>query len=151
MPRPPGKTDRAFRSATRLAPAACDWTSSRCTIVVSAATRRTSKPAALLKWTEVQLRIHLAAVKGEPGIRVRCCRGREDVINRCPDPSNRRNQPVALTDRGLRLVGQIAPDHFSRLAAAIVAFSPAKRQTMRCAVVLLHRFGQQLLEGLPAS
>jgi DNA-binding MarR family transcriptional regulator len=76
---------------------------------------------------------------------------RDGLVRRCPDPSNRRNQPVALTDKGLSLVRQIAPDHFRRLAAAIMAFSPAERQTLRRAVVLLERFGEQLVEGLPVS
>lgn len=41
------------------------------------------------------------------------------LVRRSADPTSRRNQLVELTERGRRLVAEIAPDHFGRLAAAM--------------------------------
>jgi DNA-binding MarR family transcriptional regulator len=62
------------------------------------------------------------------------------------DPTSRRSQLVALTEEGQRLVQEIAPDHFRRLAAAVGGFTPAERETLRAAMDLFDRFGEVLLE-----
>ncbi|KRV50338.1 transcriptional regulator [Wenjunlia vitaminophila] len=68
------------------------------------------------------------------------------LARRCADPTNRRNQPVALTEEGQRLIEETVPDHFRRLAAAVGRFSPAERETLRQAMGLINRFGDFLLE-----
>ncbi|WP_134428272.1 MarR family winged helix-turn-helix transcriptional regulator [Mycobacterium ulcerans] len=68
------------------------------------------------------------------------------LVRRSADPTSRRNQLVELTERGRRLVAEIAPDHFGRLAAAMGEFTPAERDTLRAAMGLLDRFGEVLLD-----
>jgi DNA-binding MarR family transcriptional regulator len=62
------------------------------------------------------------------------------------DPENRRSQRVALTKEGRRLLEDIAPDHFRRLAAAVSGFTPAERETLRAALALIGRFNDRLIE-----
>lgn len=68
------------------------------------------------------------------------------LARRHPAPENRRSQHVALTKEGRRLLEDVAPDHFRRLAAAVGGFTPAERETLRAALVLFERFNDRLIE-----
>lgn len=70
------------------------------------------------------------------------------VVIRRADRSDARNQPVALTGRGRRLIETIAPDHFRRLADAVRRFTPTERKVLRSSLDLHRRFGELLLEGV---
>ena len=75
---------------------------------------------------------------------------RDGLVRRCADQTNRRNQPVAVTEPGLRLVRTIAPDHFRRLATVVERLPAADHALVGRAPTLLDAFSALLLEGLAA-
>ena len=73
---------------------------------------------------------------------------RAGLVRRSADRTNRRNQPVAVTAQGLRLVRTIAPDHFGRFAKVVERLPAADRATLPRAPGLLEAFSALLLEGI---
>ena len=65
---------------------------------------------------------------------------RDGLVNREPDPNDRRMISVTLTSKGRALMQQILPQHFQRMAALMKPLTHAERKTL---VELLVKIRQQ--------
>ena len=65
---------------------------------------------------------------------------RDGLVNREPDPTDRRMMSVTLTSKGRALMQQILPQHFQRMAALMKPLNEAERKTL---VDLLVKIRQQ--------
>lgn len=55
---------------------------------------------------------------------------RDGLVNREPDPNDRRMMSVTLTAKGRALMQQILPQHFKRMAALMKPLSETERKTL---------------------
>lgn len=73
---------------------------------------------------------------------------RDGLVTRTPDPADRRMMSVRLTPKGERLVMEIMPSHFQRMAWLMEPLDEDERQTM---VRLLAKITQRVAEALPPA
>jgi DNA-binding MarR family transcriptional regulator len=78
---------------------------------------------------------------------------RAGLVTRTPHPQDRRMMCVGLTKRADKLLEQIMPDHFRRMAWLMEPLSEPERKTfVRLLTKVLHRAGQQpAAGGTPAA
>jgi DNA-binding MarR family transcriptional regulator len=69
---------------------------------------------------------------------------RDDLVTRTPDPADRRMMSVRLTAKGERLLGEILPQHFQRMAWLMEPLNEDERRTM---VRLLGKITQRAAEA----
>jgi DNA-binding MarR family transcriptional regulator len=71
---------------------------------------------------------------------------RADMVVRTPDPADRRQVSVALTEHGLRFLQSMLPEHFARINTLLEPLSENERRTL---VRLLGKITDQALEAFP--
>ena len=73
---------------------------------------------------------------------------RAGLVTRAPDPTDRRMMAVELTPRGEKLLHDIMPEHFRRMAWLMTPLSEVERKTF---VRLLEKITQRAAETPPPS
>ncbi|HTO02369.1 MAG TPA: MarR family transcriptional regulator [Opitutus sp.] len=72
---------------------------------------------------------------------------RDGLVNREPDPSDRRMMCVTLTSKGRALMEQILPQHFQRMAALMKPLTEVERKTLVELLVKIRQQATGMIDG----